>query len=68
MWRRSKVAKLEATMSSEERRAMFELQMELHARSSGVAPLITADEVMEVGALLSIHNGDFRSLVAGPAR
>jgi len=45
-------------------RAMFELQLELHARATGVLPVITEDDLLEVHALLDEHKGDFKSLLA----
>jgi hypothetical protein len=49
-------------MNAQESRAMFELQLELHARAIGRRPNITADDVLEVGELLVTHEGDLKSL------
>jgi hypothetical protein len=55
-------AKEQATMNAQDGRAMFELQLELHARVVGVTPIITADDLLEVHELLAAHEGDFASL------
>jgi hypothetical protein len=44
-------------------RAMFELQLELHALVMGARPPITADELLEIHGLLD-PPGDLKSLVA----
>jgi hypothetical protein len=49
-------------MNAQDGRAMFELQLELHARVVGVTPIITADDLLEVHELLAAHEGDFASL------
>jgi hypothetical protein len=49
-------------MNAQDGRAMFELQLELHARASGVRPIITADDLLEVHELLTTHDGDLLSL------
>jgi hypothetical protein len=49
-------------MNAQDGRAMFELQLELHARVVGVRPNITADDCLEVHELLTAHDGDFKSL------
>jgi hypothetical protein len=51
-------------MNAQDGGAMFELQLELHARATGVLPSITADDLLEVHALLDEHKGDFKSLFA----
>jgi hypothetical protein len=43
--------------------AMFELQLELHARVTGGRPPITADELLEVHGLLQRTAGDLKGLV-----
>jgi hypothetical protein len=49
-------------MNAQDGRAMFELQLELHARAVGRRPSITADDVLEVHELLVTHEGDLKSL------
>jgi len=51
-------------LSEQDGRAMFELQLELHARAVGGRPNITADDVFEVHELLVTHEGDMKSLFA----
>ena len=51
-------------MNAQDGRAMFELQLELHARASGELPLISADELLEVHEALAEATGDFKSLLA----
>jgi hypothetical protein len=51
-------------MNAQDSRAMFELQLELHARAVGGRPNITADDVFEVHELLVTHEGDMKSLFA----
>lgn len=41
---------------------MFELQLELHQRSTGVRPNITADELLELHEMLAAHAGDLKTL------
>jgi hypothetical protein len=53
-------------MNAQDGRAMFELQLELHARAVGRQPIITADDVIDVHELLATHEGDLKSLL-GPA-
>lgn len=53
-------------MNLQDGRAMFELQLELHARASGRKPNITADDVLDAHEWLNAHEGDFRSLFAAP--
>ena len=55
-------AKEAADMNAQDGRAMFELQLELHARATGVRPIITADDLLEVHELLAAHDGDLASL------
>jgi hypothetical protein len=43
--------------------AMYELQLELHDLAAGRRPRITADEVIEMAAVLARHQGDFQSLL-----
>ena len=43
---------------------MFELQLELHARVTGLTPIITADDLLEIHELLAAHEGDLTSLFA----
>jgi hypothetical protein len=58
----------EATnMNAQDGRAMFELQLELHARAIGRRPNITADDVLDVHELLTLHDGDLKSLFAPQA-
>jgi hypothetical protein len=49
-------------MNAQDGRAMFELQLELHARAVGRQPIITADDVIDVHELLAAHEGDLKSL------
>jgi len=49
-------------MNAEDGRAMFELQLELHSRATGVEPLISADDLLEVHELLTTHEGDLTSI------
>ena len=49
-------------MNAQDGRAMFELQLELHARAVGRRPNITADDVLDVHELLVTHDGDLKSL------
>jgi len=51
-------------MNAQDGRAMFELQLELHARASGELPLISADELLELHEALAAASGDFKSLLA----
>ena len=51
-------------MKAQDARAMFELQLELHARAVGGRPNITADDVLEVHELLVSLEGDMKSLFA----
>jgi hypothetical protein len=51
-------------MNAQDGRAMFELQLELHARAVGRQPIITADDVIDVHELLATHEGDLKSLLA----
>ena len=53
-------------MNAQDARAMFELQLELHARAVGGRPNITADDVLEVHELLVTLEGDMKSLFAPP--
>src|SRR5437764_15457656 len=41
-----------AKMNAQDGRAMYELQLELHARAVGIRPMISADDVLEVHELL----------------
>ena len=49
-------------MNAQDDRAMFELQLELHARAVGRQPIITADDVIDAHELLAAHEGDLKSL------
>ena len=51
-------------VNTQDGRAMFELQLELHARSIGLRPNITADDVLEAHEALAALEGDLKSLVA----
>jgi hypothetical protein len=51
-------------MNAQDGRAMYELQLELHARAVGIRPMISADDVLEVHELLATHEGDLSSLFA----
>ena len=51
-------------MNAQDGRAMYELQLELHARAVGIKPKISADDVLEVHELLVAHEGDLKSLFA----
>jgi len=51
-------------MNVQDGRAMFELQLELHARVTGLTPIITSDDLLEVHELLTVHDGDLKSLFA----
>ncbi len=56
-------------MNSHDAKAMFELELELRDLAAGRRPRITADDVIEVAAVLSVHTGDLRSLLrAWPSR
>jgi len=46
---------------------MFELQLELHTRTIGRRPNITADDVLDVHQVLATHEGDLKSLFAPQA-
>jgi hypothetical protein len=50
-------------MNAQDGRAMFELQLELHSRATGVEPLISADDLLEVHELLTAYEGDLKSLL-----
>ena len=50
-------------MNAQDGRAMFELQLELHSRATGVEPLISADDLLEVHEVLTAHEGDLKSIV-----
>jgi hypothetical protein len=52
-------------MNAQDGRAMFELQLELHARATGLEPNISADDLLEVHELLATHDGDLTSLFTG---
>ena len=54
-------------MNAQDGRAMFELQLELHARAVGRQPNITSDDVIDVHELLATHEGDLNSLLAPQA-
>jgi hypothetical protein len=53
-------------MNAQDGRAMFELQLELHSRATGVQPLISADDLLEVHELLTAYEGDLESLLKKP--
>ncbi len=56
-------------MNSQDAKAMFELELELRDLAAGRRPRITSDEVIEVAAVLSRHQGDLSSLLrAWPSR
>jgi hypothetical protein len=50
-------------MNAQDGRAMFELQLELHARSTGLQPMISADDLLEVHELLDAYEGDLKGLL-----
>jgi hypothetical protein len=50
-------------MKAQDGRAMFELQLELHARVTGLQPMISADDLLEVHELLDAYEGDLKGLV-----
>lgn len=50
-------------MNAQDGRAMFELQLELHARATGAKPPISADELLEVHEVLEASPGDFKTLL-----
>jgi len=54
-------------MNAQDGRAMFELQLELHARATGIRPLISADDLLEIHELLATHEGDLKSLFGSTA-
>ena len=54
-------------MNAQDGRAMFELQLELHARAVGRQPNITSDDVIDVHELLATHEGDLKGLLAPQA-
>jgi len=60
------ISKEVAKMNAQDGRAMFELQLELHSRATGVQPLISADDLLEVRELLTVHEGDLESLLEKP--
>ena len=60
------ISKEVAKMNAQDGRAMFELQLELHSRATGVQPLISADDLVEVHELLTVHEGDLESLLEKP--
>jgi len=60
------ISKEVAKMNAQDGRAMFELQLELHSRATGVQPLISADDLVEVHELLTVHEGDLKSLLKKP--
>jgi hypothetical protein len=49
-------------MNAQDGKAMFELQLELHARVTGLTPIITADDLLEVHELLTAYDGDLKNL------
>jgi hypothetical protein len=53
-------------MNAQDGRAMFELQLELHSRATGVQPMISADDLLEVHELLATYEGDLKSLLKKP--
>jgi hypothetical protein len=53
-------------MNAQDGRAMYELQLELHSRATGVEPLISADDLLEVHELLTAYEGDLKSLLNTP--
>jgi hypothetical protein len=53
-------------MNAQDGRAMFELQLELHSRATGVQPPISADDLLEIHALLNAFDGDLKSLLTKP--
>ena len=56
-------------MNPADAKAMFELELELCDLAAGRRPRITTDEVIEVAAVLSRHQGDLRSILpAWPSR
>jgi len=55
-------------MNAQDGKAMFELQLELHARVVGRTPIITADDLLEVHELLAAHDGDLTSLFGSKAQ
>jgi hypothetical protein len=60
------ISKVGPRMNAQDGRAMFELQLELHSRATGVQPMISADDLLEVHELLMAHEGDLKSLVKQP--
>ena len=50
-------------MNAQDGQAMFELQLELHARATGERSPITADELLEVHEALQESTGDLKSLL-----
>jgi hypothetical protein len=50
-------------MNAQDGRAMFELQLELHSRATGVEPLLSADDLLDVHELLDTYEGDLKSLL-----
>jgi hypothetical protein len=53
-------------MNAQDGRAMFELQMELHSRATGIEPMISADDLLEVHELLATYEGDLKNLLKKP--
>jgi hypothetical protein len=62
------ISKVGPKMNAQDGRAMFELQLELHSRATGVQPPISGDDLLEVHGLLSDHEGDLKSLFEKPRR
>jgi hypothetical protein len=60
------ITKVGPKMNAQDGRAMFELQLELHSRATGVQPLISADDLLEVHELLTDHDSDLKSLFKKP--
>ena len=50
-------------MNAQDGRAMFELQLDLHARALGHRPPVTADELLELHEMLNTHEGDLKGLI-----
>ena len=50
-------------MNAQDGRAMFELQLELHARAVGQTPPISADDLLEIHEWLAAYEGDLKGLV-----
>jgi hypothetical protein len=56
------ITRQEPKMNAQDGRAMFELQLELHSLATGIQPMISADDLLEVHELLTAYEGDLKGL------